>query len=44
MTAKCLTEFGGTDGTASIVHPTRKLDLWGYPEELVIESLRSVQL
>jgi len=42
--ARCPTEFSGGDGTASIVHPTRKRDLWGYPEEVIVESFGSVQL
>jgi len=41
---RCPTEFSSADGTASIVHPTPKLDVWGYPEEVIVESLGSVQL
>lgn len=43
-TARWPTEFCGTDGTASIVHPTRKGDLWGCPEEVIVERLGRVQL
>jgi hypothetical protein len=43
-TARCPTEFSGTDDTASIVHPTPKLDLWGCAEEVIVESLGPVQL
>lgn len=41
-TVRCPTEFSGTDGTASIAHPTRKLDLWGCTEEVIVESLGPV--
>lgn len=41
---RCPTECSSADSTASIVHPTRERDVWGYPEEVIVESLGSVQL